>query len=83
MATSPTSATSSEDVQITHELSGISLDAIYDLDIMNRELLVVCWLPALANGPIADRISRRWSILLANVVFLIGSVIQTAAFTIP
>jgi sugar porter (SP) family MFS transporter len=34
---------------------------------------------ALVNGPIADRLSRRWSILLANVVFLIGSVIQCAA----
>ncbi|KAJ5287888.1 Major facilitator-type transporter ecdD [Penicillium angulare] len=34
---------------------------------------------ALVNGPIADRISRRWSILLANIVFLIGSIIQAAA----
>ncbi|KAI1289021.1 sugar transporter [Xylaria venustula] len=38
---------------------------------------------ALANGPIADRISRRYSILLANIVFLVGSVIQASAFTIP
>ena len=38
---------------------------------------------ALANGPIADRLSRRWSILLANVFFLIGSIIQAAAVNIP
>lgn len=34
---------------------------------------------ALANGPIADRLSRRWSNLLANGIFLIGSIIQAAA----
>ncbi|GAW20866.1 hypothetical protein ANO14919_103780 [Xylariales sp. No.14919] len=38
---------------------------------------------ALVNGPISDRISRRWSILLANIVFLIGSIIQASAFNIP
>ncbi len=38
---------------------------------------------ALVNGPIADRLSRRWSILLANIVFLIGSIIQAAAVNIP
>ncbi|KAK7418137.1 hypothetical protein QQX98_004112 [Neonectria punicea] len=38
---------------------------------------------ALVNGPIADRLSRRWSILLANVLFLIGSIIQAAAIDIP
>ncbi|KAF9889719.1 hypothetical protein FE257_007025 [Aspergillus nanangensis] len=38
---------------------------------------------ALANGPIADRLSRRWSILLANVLFLIGSIIQAASVNVP
>ncbi|KAH7122057.1 sugar transporter [Dactylonectria estremocensis] len=38
---------------------------------------------ALANGPIADRLSRRWSILLANIIFLIGSIIQAASVNIP
>jgi MFS family permease len=38
---------------------------------------------ALANGPIADRFSRRWSILLANIIFNIGSIIQAAAVNIP
>jgi MFS family permease len=34
---------------------------------------------AFVNGPISDRLSRRWSILYANIIFLIGSVIQCAA----
>lgn len=38
---------------------------------------------ALVNGPLADRLSRRWDILLANIIFLIGSVIQAAAVNIP
>lgn len=38
---------------------------------------------ALVNGPIADRLSRRWSILIANIIFLIGSIIQAAAVNIP
>ncbi|KAE8359169.1 sugar transporter [Aspergillus caelatus] len=38
---------------------------------------------ALVNGPIADHLSRRWSILLANIIFLIGSIIQVASVNIP
>ncbi|KAB8260194.1 sugar transporter [Aspergillus pseudonomiae] len=38
---------------------------------------------ALVNGPIADRLSRRWSILLANIIFLIGSIIQAASVNVP
>ncbi|KAK9319848.1 general substrate transporter [Lipomyces orientalis] len=34
---------------------------------------------AFVNGPISDRFSRRWSILYANIVFIIGSVIQCSA----
>lgn len=34
---------------------------------------------AFINGPISDRFSRRWSILYANIIFLIGSVLQCAA----
>lgn len=35
------------------------------------------------NGPIADRFSRRWSILYANIIFLIGSAIQAGAQDLP
>ncbi|KAH9996121.1 sugar transporter [Xylariaceae sp. FL0662B] len=38
---------------------------------------------ALSNGPIADRYSRRWSLLIASVVFNIGSILQCAAYNIP
>ncbi|KAK1483143.1 sugar transporter [Colletotrichum abscissum] len=38
---------------------------------------------ALVNGPIADALSRRWTILLANIIFLIGSIIQAASINIP
>ncbi|KAE8321179.1 general substrate transporter [Aspergillus sergii] len=34
---------------------------------------------AFVNGPISDRLSRRWSILCANITFLAGSVVQCAA----
>ncbi|KAI0159146.1 sugar transporter [Pestalotiopsis sp. NC0098] len=37
---------------------------------------------AFANGPIADHLSRRWSIALASVVFIIGSAIQAGAVNI-
>lgn len=38
---------------------------------------------AFVNGPIADRFSRRWSILYANIIFLIGSAIQAGAQNLP
>ncbi|KAJ5747111.1 uncharacterized protein N7511_008807 [Penicillium nucicola] len=38
---------------------------------------------AFLNGPIADRFSRRWSILYANIIFLIGSAIQAGSVNIP
>ncbi|TDZ36618.1 Sugar transport protein MST8 [Colletotrichum spinosum] len=37
---------------------------------------------ALVNGPIADALSRRWTILLANAVFLTGSIIQAASVNV-
>ncbi|KAK8198990.1 sugar transporter [Phyllosticta paracitricarpa] len=38
-------------------------------------------LGAFVNGPTADKVSRRWSLLFANIVFLVGSIIQAAAQT--
>lgn len=37
---------------------------------------------ALINGPLADRLSRRWDLLLANIIFLIGSIIQCSAVNV-
>lgn len=37
---------------------------------------------ALFTGPISDKFSRRWSILYAEILFLIGSVLQCAAMTV-
>ncbi|KAK9458466.1 general substrate transporter [Lipomyces oligophaga] len=34
---------------------------------------------AFINGPVSDKFSRRWSILYANLVYLVGSVLQFAA----
>jgi MFS family permease len=38
---------------------------------------------ALNQGWIADKISRRYSIIVAVIIFTIGSVLQTAAFAYP
>ncbi|EQL35022.1 hypothetical protein BDFG_03242 [Blastomyces dermatitidis ATCC 26199] len=37
------------------------------------------WLGSLANGPFADYIGRRLSIIVAVIVFLVGSIIQAGA----
>ncbi|KAK3395034.1 sugar transporter, partial [Podospora didyma] len=34
---------------------------------------------SLANGPLADHLSRRWSLLLGAIVSTVGAVVQTAA----
>ncbi|RKK70584.1 hypothetical protein BFJ69_g11750 [Fusarium oxysporum] len=46
-------------------------------------LLLCAWLGSLINGPIADYIGRKGSILLAVVVFTIGSAFQAGADSIP
>ncbi|KAF8580727.1 general substrate transporter [Ramaria rubella] len=38
------------------------------------------WFGALVAGPIADRLSRKYTILTAVIVFCIGVIVQTAAF---
>lgn len=42
-------------------------------------LLLLAWLGSLINGPIADKIGRKGSMLLAVVVFTIGSAFQAGA----
>lgn len=46
-------------------------------------LLLAAWLGSLVNGPIADRIGRKGSILLAVSIFVVGSALQAGARTIP
>lgn len=46
-------------------------------------LLLCAWLGSLINGPIADYLGRKGSILLAIVIFTIGSAFQAAADSIP
>ncbi|KAI3283060.1 hypothetical protein CBS147309_1110 [Penicillium roqueforti] len=46
-------------------------------------LLLAAWAGSLINGPIADRVGRKMSINLAVVVFVVGSVIQCAAMSVP
>lgn len=45
-------------------------------------LLIFAWFGSLINGPIADSIGRKGSMMLAVVIFVIGSVFQTAAWNI-
>ncbi|KAK2783124.1 hypothetical protein FQN51_004454 [Onygenales sp. PD_10] len=42
-------------------------------------LLLAAWLGSLVNGPFADYIGRKVSMIVAVVVFLIGSILQAAA----
>lgn len=46
-------------------------------------LLLSAWLGSLVNGPIVDRIGRKGSILLAVVIFTLGSALQSGAESIP
>jgi len=38
---------------------------------------------ALAAAVIADRIGRRWSLIVSSIVFIFGVILQTAATEIP
>lgn len=42
-------------------------------------LLLAAWLGSLVNGPVADRYGRKDSILIAVVIFIVGSALQAAA----
>lgn len=42
-------------------------------------LLLLAWAGSLVNGPVADKFGRKGSILIAVVIFTVGSVLQAAA----
>ncbi|KAL2408470.1 putative glucose transporter rco-3 [Exophiala dermatitidis] len=46
-------------------------------------LLLAAWFGSLINAPIAETFGRKWSIIMAVVVFTIGSAIQAGGMTIP
>jgi MFS family permease len=46
-------------------------------------LLLLAWFGSLLNGPITDRFGRKGSILMAVVVFVIGSAFQAGAHEYP
>lgn len=58
----------------------IYLDAGYKGWFVSTFLLC-SWLGSLINGPIADYVGRKRSIMLACIVFCIGSAFQTAALS--
>lgn len=45
-------------------------------------LLLGCWLGSIVIGYFADKIGRKYSIVLSTVVFLLGSALQGAAMNI-
>lgn len=45
-------------------------------------LLLAAWFGSLANGPIADRFGRKKSIMMAIVIFTIGSAIQAGGVSV-
>ncbi|KAI4630431.1 hypothetical protein J4E80_001366 [Alternaria sp. BMP 0032] len=46
-------------------------------------LLLAAWFGSLVNGPVADRFGRKGSIIIAVVIFTIGSALQAGAINIP
>lgn len=45
-------------------------------------LLLAAWLGSLINGPVADRFGRKGSIMIAVVIFTLGSAIQAGAISV-
>ncbi|CAN9478938.1 unnamed protein product [Alternaria alternata] len=46
-------------------------------------LLLAAWFGSLVNGPVADRFGRKGSIIIAVVIFTVGSALQAGAVNIP
>lgn len=45
-------------------------------------LLLLAWAGSLVNGPVADRFGRKGSMLLAVVIFTVGSALQAGGMNI-
>ncbi|EED13841.1 MFS sugar transporter, putative [Talaromyces stipitatus ATCC 10500] len=46
-------------------------------------LLLAAWFGSLCNGPVGDRLGRKASMLIAVVIFIVGSTVQCGAMNIP
>ncbi|CZR67022.1 probable transporter (major facilitator superfamily) [Phialocephala subalpina] len=71
---------------LTMESFGVAFPRIY-LDSGFKgwfvsTLLLAAWFGSLANGPIADRFGRKKSIMMAIVIFTIGSAIQAGGVSV-
>lgn len=71
---------------LTQQSFGAKFPRIYsDADYKGwfvSTLLICAWLGSLVNAPIVDRFGRRNSIIIASVVFVIGSVFQCAGHSV-
>ena len=56
-----------------------STRAAFQKGLLTAMIELGAFLGAMNQGWIADKISRKWSLLLASIIFLIGSAIQTAS----
>lgn len=59
----------------------ISLDSSFKGWFVST-LLIFAWFGSLINGPVADRFGRKGDMLIAVVIFTVGSVLQTAAVNV-
>ena len=61
------------------EINPTSSGAAFKKGLITALIELGAFLGAMNQGWIADKISRKWSILLAACIFLVGSALQTAS----
>ena len=61
------------------EINPTSSGAAFKKGLITALIELGAFLGAMNQGWIADLISRKWSILLAGGIFIVGGVIQTAS----
>jgi MFS family permease len=70
---------------ITMESFGAAFPRVYADDSYKgwfvSTLLLTAWFGSLVNGPVADRLGRKLSMIVAVIIFLVGSSLQAAAST--
>jgi MFS family permease len=70
---------------ITMESFGAAFPRVYADDSYKgwfvSTLLLAAWFGSLVNGPVADRLGRKLSMIVAVIIFLVGSSLQATAST--